>query len=138
MKRLSLWLTRAVGISILVLLALPALVYAEGESPVMEHIGFAPSVQTWALILGAITPLATYVINYHAPWISEHVKGTVLVIVSGVVGAVWTAIQTHIFGFNDATVQLVLTAILGAFGAHALVYKPAGWNVRLGGGRNKP
>ena len=123
---------RALLFALLILLLVPTLALAAGKSPV----GFVPSVQTWALILGAITPLFTYVLNHYAPWISEAAKAIVLAVVAGVVGAVWAAIETGVFGWNDATVQLVLTAILGAFGAHALIFKPAGINKALGGGTN--
>jgi hypothetical protein len=128
MKYLLRWLPRAAVIAIAASLLLPALALAAGGA------GFVPSVQTWALILGAVTPLVTYILNHFAPWVSEAVKATVLAVVAGVVGAVWAAIETHVFGWNDATVQLVLTAILGAFGAHALIFKPAGINQKLGGG----
>lgn len=96
--------------------------------------GFVPSIQTWALILGAIVPLATYILNHFAPWVSEAVKATVLAVLAGVVGAVYTAIETSVFGWNDATVQLVLTAIIGAFGAHLLIWKPSTISAKLGGG----
>jgi hypothetical protein len=129
LKRLLRWLPRAAVIAILVLLALPALALAAGHG-----VGFVPSVQTWALILGAIVPLFTYVLNHFAPWISEAVKATILAVTAAVVGAVWTAIETSQFGWNDATVQLILTAVLGAFGAHALLWKPSGISTKLGGG----
>lgn len=131
LRRVLRWLPRAALLAILILLVLPALALAATSG-----VGFAPSVQTWALILGAITPLFTYVLNHYAPWTSEAVKATVLAVVAGVVGAVWSAIETGVFGWNDQTVQLVLTAILGAFGAHALVYKRAGIAEKLGGGSN--
>lgn len=117
--------------AILILLLVPAFALAAAGG-----VGFVPSVQTWALILGAITPLFTYILNHYAPWISEAAKAIALAVVSGVVGALWAAIETGVFGWNDATVQLVLTAILGAFGAHALIFKPAGINSKLGGGTN--
>ena len=124
-------LLRAALLAVLVLLLLPAFALAATSG-----VGFAPSVQTWALILGAVTPLFTYVLNHFAPWVGEATKAIVLTVVSGVVGAVWAAIETNVFGWNDATVQLVLTAILGAFGAHALVYRPSGIHAKLGGGSN--
>ena len=125
------WSWRPFALAVIVSLALPSLALAAAKG-----VGFVPSVQTWALILGAVTPLFTYVLNHYAPWVSEAAKAIALAVVSGVVGAVWAAIETHVFGWNDATVQLVLTAILGAFGAHALVFKPAGINQKLGGGSN--
>jgi uncharacterized membrane protein YeaQ/YmgE (transglycosylase-associated protein family) len=127
--RLSFW-GRIALLAVFCLLYLPTLAFASGG------LGFAPSIQTWALILGAVTPLFTYVLNHLGPWLSEKTKAVVLLVVAGVVGAVYTAIESSTFGWNDSTVQLVLTAILGAFGAHALIYKPSGINSALGGGRN--
>jgi hypothetical protein len=121
---------RAILLAAFCTLYLPPLAFASGG------LGFAPSIQTWALILGAVTPLFTYVLNHVGPWLSEKTKALVLLVISGAVGAVYTAIETSTFGWNDSTVQLVLTAILGAFGAHALVWKPSGINSALGGGRN--
>ncbi len=125
------WCARVAALALLALLLLPAFALAAAGG-----VGFVPSVQTWALILGAVTPLFTYVLNHYAPWIGEATKALVLAVVSGVVGAIWAAIETKVFGWNDATVQLVLTAILGAFGVHALVWKPSGISAKLGGGSN--
>jgi hypothetical protein len=130
-RTLSTCIARGGALALLCLALLPSFALAAAHG-----VGFVPSVQTWALILGAVTPLFTYVLNHYAPWISEAAKAIALAVVSGVVGAVWAAIETHVFGWNDATVQLVLTAILGAFGAHALVFKPAGINKILKGGTN--
>jgi uncharacterized membrane protein YeaQ/YmgE (transglycosylase-associated protein family) len=128
--KISFW-GRTALLAVFCLLYLPALALAA-----VKGVGFAPSIQTWALILGAITPLFTYVLNHVGPWLSEKTKAVVLLVVAGVVGAVYTAIESSTFGWNDSTVQLILTAILGAFGAHALVWKPSGINTALGGGRN--
>jgi uncharacterized membrane protein HdeD (DUF308 family) len=96
------------------------------------------SPQVWVVLLGALVPLATYIINHFAPWVTEPVKALVLAIVAAVVAALYTAIETSIFGLNDATLQLVLSAIVAAFGAHLLVWKPSGIAEKLGGGSNAP
>jgi hypothetical protein len=126
----SRWL-RLAPFAAFVLLYLPSLAFAGGGP-----LGFSPSIGTWALILGAITPAFTYVLNHYAPWVSEHAKATVLLLVSGVVGAVYTLIETGSIGWSDPTVAAIVTAILGAFGAHALFWKPSTLSTKLGGGSN--
>ena len=44
-----------------------------------------PVPQVWVLLLGALTPLVTYVLNHFAPWAGEAVKATVLAVVAVVV-----------------------------------------------------
>lgn len=122
---------RTALLAVFCLLYLPSLALASGGP-----LGFSPSIGTWALVLGAITPLFTYVLNHVGPWLDEKTKAVVLLVVSGVVGAVYAAIEAGNFGWNDPTVSAILTAILGAFGAHALIWKPSGINTALGGGRN--
>ena len=132
MKRhLFRWLTRAVFLALLCVLLVPALALAAGTV-------LTPVPQVWVLLLGGLTPLVVYVLNHFAPWVTEPIKATVLAIVAGIVGAVYTALETSIFGFNDATLQLVLSAIVAAFGAHFLIWKPSEIAANLGGGSNAP
>ena len=131
MRYLSSKLIPVLLFALLCLLLLPALALAAGTV-------LTPVPQIWVLLLGALTPLVTYVINHFAPWLGEAAKATVLAVVAGIVAAIYTAIETNIFGFNDATLQLVLTAIIAAFGAHALVWRPSGISTKLGGGSNAP
>jgi hypothetical protein len=127
LKRLG----HTVLLAILCLLLLPALALAAGTV-------LAPVSQVWVVLLGALVPLVTYVINHAAPWISEPAKAIVLAVAAAIVAALYTAIETSVFGFNSATFQLVLTAIVAAFGSHLLVWKPSGISVKLGGGSNAP
>lgn len=96
------------------------------------------SPQLIILVLGSIVPLITYVINHYAPWISEPVKAIVLVVATACVGACYTALETNVFGFNEATLELVLTAVVGALAAHKLLWNPAKISHILGGGTNRP
>jgi hypothetical protein len=121
--------TQQLYLALLILLLLPTVALAAGTV-------LAPVSQVWVVLLGALTPLVTYVLNHYAPWVTEPVKALVLAIVAAAVAALYTAIETSIFGFNDATLQLVLSAIVAAFGAHLLIYKPAGIAEKLGGGSN--
>lgn len=94
--------------------------------------------QTWALLIGALVPLVTYVVNHVGPWMSEPVKAFVVVLASGVAGGLYQAIATSSFGWNASTLQMVLTAIFAALAAHHMLWKPAGVSTILGAGSNSP
>lgn len=101
------------------------------------HLAF-PVSQVGVLVVGALVPLVTYALNHFAPWVTESIKAVVLLVVSAAAAAIYTAIATNVLGWNDATLQLILTGIVSSLGAHGLLYRPAGINVRLGGGTNAP
>jgi drug/metabolite transporter (DMT)-like permease len=124
-------LLRAFLLALLILLLVPALALAAGTV-------LTPVPQVWVLLLGALTPLITYVLNHYAPWVTEPIKATVLAVVAGIIGAIYTALETSIFGFNNATLQLVGSAIVAAFAAHLLIWRPSGIAEKLGGGSNAP
>jgi hypothetical protein len=125
------FLFRCFLLALLGLLLIPALALAAGTV-------LTPVPQLWVLVLGGLTPLATYVLNHFAPWVTEPIKATVLAVVAAVVAALYTAIETSMFGFNNATAQLILSAIVAAFGAHLLIWSPSGIAAKLGGGSNAP
>ena len=125
------FLLRAGLLALLGLMLVPALAVAAGTV-------LTPVPQLWVILLGALTPLVTYVINHFAPWVTEPIKATVLAVVAAGVAAAYTAIETSIFGWNDATLQLLLSAVVAAFGAHLLIWKPAEISDKLGGGSNSP
>lgn len=129
MRYLSRQLAPFLAFALLWLLLLPAMAFAAGTV-------LTPVPQIWVVVLGAVTPLVVYVLNFLAPWLTEPIKAMVLAVVAGAVGAIYTAIETNVFGFNNSTLQLVLSAIVAAFGAHALVWRPSGIAAKLGGGRN--
>jgi uncharacterized membrane protein YeaQ/YmgE (transglycosylase-associated protein family) len=131
MRPRFLWFARAALLALLLLLLLPALALAAGTA-------LAPVPQLWVLILGGLTPLAVYVLNHFAPWVTEPAKAIILAIVAGIVGAIYTAIETSVFGLNNATLQLVVSAVVAAFGAHLLIWHPSGISAKLGGGSNAP
>jgi hypothetical protein len=122
-------LERAVMLALVSLLLLPTIALAAGTTLV-------PVPQIWVVVLGAVVPLLTYVLNHFAPWVTEPVKATILVVAAAVVAVIYTAIETSVLGFNDATLQLVVTAIISALGAHLLLWKPSGFSAKLGGGTN--
>lgn len=116
-------------LALLYLLLIPTLALAAGTV-------LTPVPQVWVVLLGALVPLVTYVVNHAAPWISEPAKAIVLAVAAAIVAAIYTAIETSVFGLNSATLQLVLSAIVAAFGSHLLVWKPSGIAVKLGAGSN--
>lgn len=94
------------------------------------------SKQTWALLIGTLVPLVTYVINRVGPWASEPVKAFVAVLASAVSGGLYTALATTSFGWNSATLQMVLTAVAASLAAHHMLWKPSGVSAHLGAGTN--
>lgn len=94
------------------------------------------STQTWALLISAFVPLVTYVLNHVGPWVSEPAKAFVLVLASGASGGLYEALSSSSFGWNSATVQVVITSVFGALAAHHLLWKPAGVSAMLGAGSN--
>jgi len=125
---------RGISIGIIALLCLLAAspAYAELPAPEGTHLVLT-AAQLWPIVLGAITPLASYVINSklwsEAP---EILKALVQLFVAAVVGAIWAAVATPAFGFNDQTLQLVITTVIANFGSHLLVWERAHVNIKLG------
>lgn len=90
------------------------------------------NTQLWVLVVGALTPLGGYVLNRFAPWASETVKGIVQVLLAAVTSALFTALDTSVFGFNQTTLQLVISGVVAALMAHNWLYRPAKVNTKLG------
>jgi hypothetical protein len=96
-----------------------------------------PNDQLAVLVIGLLVPLVGYLLNYVGPWIDEKVKGVVQVVVAAVAAGLYQAVEAGGLGLNDVTLQLIVTAILGALAAHKLLWLPSGISTSLGGGRNK-
>lgn len=103
----------------------------------MGHEVLLPATQLAVLAVGLLVPLVGYALNYVGPWLDEKVKGIVQVVVAAIAAGLYQAIDVGNFGFNNTTLQLVVTAILAALAAHHLLWKPSGISTALGGGRNK-
>lgn len=88
--------------------------------------------QFWAIVIGSLVPLVTYVLNRYAPWVDESVKAFVLLFVTAVATGLYTALETSVFGWNEQTFQLVLSGVFAAFMAHKILWKPARINEKLG------
>lgn len=88
--------------------------------------------QLWVFLIGAIVPLGGYVLNRLGPWVDETVKAVVHVVLAAAAAALYTALETHVFGANTQTLELVVTAVIAALGAHHWLWKPATVNAKLG------
>lgn len=127
---------RFIPVSLLIFVgwATPAL--ADTTLPPSNHTNAFSANQFWVAVIGAIVPLATYVLNHYAPWASQKVKALVLVVLTAVVGGVYTAISTGHFAFDTPSLQIVGTAVVAALVAHKLLWLPSNISVLLGGGSN--
>lgn len=94
--------------------------------------------QLWVIVIGSIVPLGGYILNKVGPWVDESTKAFVQVLLAAVTTGLYTALDTNVFGFNDDTLQLVLTGIAAALAAHKLLWKPARVNERLGAVEDVP
>ena len=132
MSRVMKYLTVVIAFA----LALPTAALAAVD-PVQTGQWSLSTTQLTTLIVGALVPIVTYVLNHIGPWLDEKTKAAVLIVVSAVAGGLWQAIEVGGVGWNDQTLQFVITAIIGALTAHNFFYRPAGINTALGGGSNK-
>lgn len=124
----------AAGVLVLLLTATPAL--ADGTT-VPQHTLAFPTDQIWAFVAGNLAPLVAYVLNYYGPHVSEKAKVVVTMVVAAVAGGIAQAITAGNVGFNDATLQFVVTAVVAAFLAHHWIWQPSTIASALGGGRNR-
>lgn len=90
------------------------------------------NAQLWVILIGSIVPLGGYVLNKLAPWTTEPVKAAIQVVLAAAAGALYTALDTKVFGWNDETVSLVLSAVAAALFAHNFLFRPGKINTRLG------
>lgn len=120
---------RALLAATLIVLVLPALALAADPDPASTLV--LPTVQLWTILAGTLVTAVTYVLNKYAPWVGQGVKAIVLVITAAVAAALTQAIDAGNVGFNDQTLQLVITSVVAAFGSHLLLWKPSGVQARL-------
>jgi hypothetical protein len=116
------------------LLLPPAALAGELPAAPISHLAL-PASQIWVILVGLLTPLVGYVTNT-ALWKTapEPVKALVQALVSAAAAAITTAVATSTFGFNDASLQLILTGVIASFGAHAIAWKPSGVAAHLTSG----
>lgn len=82
--------------------------------------------------IASFIPLLGYVVNSFLARLPEHVKAFVHVVLAAAGGAIYDAIVANNFGWNWATGQVILTAVVAALAAHHLLWKPATVNAILG------
>lgn len=98
------------------------------------NVVLVPENQFWVLAIGMIVPLATYALNKLFPgWrkLPEWIKGLGQVIVTAVVGGLFSALVNDVKG-ADAIAQHCISAVIASLYAHNYLWKPANVNVKLG------
>ena len=120
---------RALFVVLVVSLVAPVAALAADPSPTGQFV--FPALQVWTIVAGSLVTVVTYVLNKYAPWTSQSVKALVLVVASAVAAGLTQAIDGGTVGFNDQTLQLVVTAVIAAFGSHLLLWKPSGIQAKL-------
>jgi peptidoglycan/LPS O-acetylase OafA/YrhL len=90
------------------------------------------------LIIGSLVPLIGYWLNNKLPWVSESAKAIFQVVLAAAAGAVYTALEGPNFGWNADTLNLVVTAVVAALGAHGFLWKPGKFNTKLGATETTP
>ncbi len=131
-------MNRIVALTALFTLALVGTAFGNTEGvPSPDPNLLLPGVQFWALLIGAIVPLATYALNHAAPWANEKIKALVLVAASALAGALFQLLYAGNLELDLETLQVVLSSVVGALAAHVGLYRPANINAVFGGGTNK-
>lgn len=87
--------------------------------------------QLWIVLIGIFSPILSYLLNNKVLrkfWegLPEPVAGMIHVLVAAVAAGVYAAVETNQFGWNDVSLQYVVTAVVAAFLAHNMGWKPIG------------
>lgn len=96
-----------------------------------------PTDQLWAIFVAGFVPLVMFVINKYAPWVSEGGKLIAHAIAAAIVAGVVQAITAGDVGFNQVTLQFVLSGVAGAFLSITLAWQKTQIPEKLGAGQNK-
>lgn len=119
----------ATVIALMFLLIVPAAALAadDGVTP-----GDDLDLQLWGIVAGGLSPAVAYLLNRFWSTASEPVKGLIFAVTAAVAGALAELIDLGSIGFDQATLEYVLAAVITAFGAHIGFYKTTGLNVAIG------
>jgi hypothetical protein len=90
-----------------------------------------PEDQFWVIVIGSLVPLVSYLQNKIWPKAPEPVKAFVQAFMAGLVGGLFAVIANDVKGFDNIA-QQCFSAIVAAFFAHGILWKPANVNVRIG------
>lgn len=90
-----------------------------------------PTLKIWTIVAATLVTAVTYVINKWAPWVGQGTKATVLMITAAISAGLVQAIDGGTVGFNNSTANLVILAVVTAFGSHLLIWKPSGIQAKL-------
>lgn len=125
-----------VGFVLLIMSIAPFALAADGPPP-DSHALVLPQTQLIAAVVGALVPGLTYAINHYAPWVSEPAKAIFLAVVAAVGGALTELLDSGGIPLTWETAQVVGTAVVLAFLAHAGFWRPSNLSTRLKAGTNK-
>lgn len=123
-------LALAASLLTLFLFVSPALAAPDPASAPPPGQTLLSGVPVWALAVGALVPLVTYVVNRLT--LSEPVAASVLLVATTVAGALTQLVDAGSVGFDANTLKYVLSATGAALLAHHAVWKPGGVNSALG------
>jgi hypothetical protein len=115
----------------LVMLLAPAAALADSDHVPIGQTALGLSL--WALGVGALVPLATYVLNRFVP--NEPARAAVLLIVAAIAGALTQLINAGSIGFDTATLRYVLSAVIAARAARSGVGSSVRWRPAQATGR---
>lgn len=135
MRRTLLLLLTAVFFLALATVALAA--DAGTADPVPPKSLWLPTDQLWAWVAATLVTLPTYLFNHYGPQTRETVKGLVLMVTSAVAAGITQAITAGGVGFNQVTLQFVVTSIFAAFLAHKFVWQTTGIAAVFKAGTNR-
>lgn len=132
MKRI----VQCLSLVLFALLLLPTAGFAVEGVPSPDNHLVLPADQFWPLVIGAFVPAVTYVLNKYGAWTTEPVKSLVTALASTIAACAYQLLVSGEIAFDTETIQVVVTSLIGTFGAHAGFWKPSGLSTKLGGGQN--
>lgn len=92
--------------------------------------------QMWIVVVGILSPTVAYCLNnklLRRVWESlpEPVAGMIHLLVAAAAAGAYEAVETSQLGWNAATAQYILTAVVASFVAHGIIWKPTGVQATL-------
>lgn len=145
MRLTSRWAPWTFGLALIIIFyfCFVQAVFAQVNAPGAGDIAPAPdgpnafSFNLWLVIIGVGVRALMYVINHSAPFLkTEPQKQVATVVVAAVAGALYQALSDGNLGLNDATLNVVVQAVVATLLAHNWLFKPGNINFLLGGGTN--